>query len=105
MLIWGYNSKYLNLGIKFSDNCQSCGGVQDKRLILYYRYAHLYYYFRVIYEKQYLIECDFCGCFYKVSTHETEKLNGPPPIPFMDKYGALVLCGFVVMFFFGLLLL
>ena len=58
MIIWGSRGQNVILGVREHRDCEKCQTNRPFRLMLQYRYGHLYYVFRWVTQKQYFLACD-----------------------------------------------
>lgn len=100
MIIWGSGGDSIDLGQVKEQQCSTCEKVRPFKLLLQYRFKHLYYIFKWVSEKKYLLVCDVCHRGWELKAKEVEATFKKHPIPFMTRYGWTFLAGF-----FGLMLL
>lgn len=96
MFIWGSAGDVIRLGQEDPHNCPVCEKTRTFSLILSYQYQHAYYVFGFVSEKQYALVCDVCKQGTTVDASLIEPRLGGSPIPFMHRFGCLVLVGIVV---------
>ncbi|SCK23058.1 hypothetical protein PSELUDRAFT_2677 [Vogesella sp. LIG4] len=96
MIIWGSGGGGADLGQVELRQCLTCEKERPFKLILQYRYAHLYY-LRWVTEKKYHLACDVCRRGWELNTEEVEAKLEKSPIPFMTRYGWTFLVGFVAL--------
>jgi hypothetical protein len=87
MIIWGSRGQNVVLGVREHRDCEKCQTNRPFRLMLQYRYGHLYYVFRWVTQKQYFLACDVCKRGWKLDTKKVESDLKANPIPFGDRYG------------------
>lgn len=98
-IIWGSGGKSVELGVVEHKHCEVCERERPFRTVLQYRYAHIYWIFSWITEKQYSLLCDICSRGWKLNATDVEKTLDRHPIPFMRRYGwTFLLAIFVVPF-------
>jgi hypothetical protein len=87
----------IDLGEIHPQDCEECGQEQPFRLRFSYRYDHLFFVFGMMRARSYLVVCDVCQTPYRIPPEMARRLKpmGPDPVPFMHRYGCLVLCGIV----------
>jgi len=92
MLILGTGQEDIDLGPIHPQDCESCQKEQPFRLRLLYRYEHLFFLFGNARAKSYVIVCQGCGTPYRVPREVAWKLGRRErePIPFMGRYGCLM---------------
>ena len=98
MLVWGTGGKTVEAardgGVA---PCPVCQGNQPFRVLLNYRYAHLWYLFSWITSRQYVCQCTRCNNSRVVEPSAVaDKIGKTDPIPFMRRRGWLVGLGVVV---------
>src|ERR1700726_2925674 len=91
MIIYGTGGNVVDLGRDEFRECPTCGRIQPFRVMLRYRYVHLWYAFGVVDKKEYLSVCKVCHQTVSVKKKEIEPLLERLPIPFMERYGMLCL--------------
>jgi hypothetical protein len=101
MIIWGSRGKSLDLGFVGTEHCVTCEKPRPFHLYLQYRYGHLYWIFRAVTRKEYLKACEVCHRGVKLDTKQTEATFQKHPIPFVDRFG-LLLVGVAVVLVIGL---
>lgn len=92
MLVWGRGGNSVEAvrdgGV---GPCPVCQGNQPFRILLNYRYAHLWYLFSWITSRQYVCQCTRCNNGYTVEPRAiADKLGKTDPIPFMRRRGWMV---------------
>lgn len=103
MIIWGSGGGGADLGQVELRQCLTCEKERPFKLILQYRYAHLYY-LRWVTEKKYHLACDVCRRGWELNTEEVEAKLEKSPIPFMTRYGWTFLVGFVALVIIAVIL-
>jgi hypothetical protein len=98
MIIWGSGGKEADLGQVELRNCPTCERERPFKLLLQYRYAHLYY-LRWVTSRKYFLACDVCRHGSELDTARIEAKFDKHPIPFMTRFGWAFLVGGVVLFF------
>jgi hypothetical protein len=94
-IIWGSGGNSVDLGAVEHRHCETCERERPFRVILQYRYAHLYWIFSWITEKQYSLLCDICSRGWKLNAADVEKTLPQNPIPFIRRWGWTFLLGLV----------
>jgi hypothetical protein len=94
MIIWGSGGGAVDLGAADTRACPTCEKDRQFKIILLYKYAHLYY-LRWVTEKKYHLACDVCNRGWELNTAEVESKLEKNPIPFMTRYGWAFLVGIV----------
>lgn len=95
MIIWNSGGDLVNLGTVEEKHCQVCEKDQSFGLILQYRYWGLYWIFNFVTKKQYTLVCDVCQRGWTLDKSEVEDNLDAVPIPFMRRFGLLVLIAVV----------
>jgi len=98
MIIWGSGGGGADLGQLELRHCQTCERERPMKLLLQYRYAHLYY-LRWVTEKKYHMACDVCRRGWQLDNKEVEAKLEKNPIPFMTRYGWTFLVGAIALIF------
>jgi hypothetical protein len=97
MLIWGSRSKNVELGVVATQPCGTCEKERPFKLVLDYRYGHLWYLFRLVLEKNYAIVCEVCRRGWRVDAAKAEAGLGRNPIPFATRWSWAALVGLVAL--------
>jgi hypothetical protein len=92
MLVWGSGGNTVeavrDAGVA---PCPVCKGNQPFRLMLNYRYGHIWHLFGWVTSRQYLCLCTRCNHGYAVEPRAiADRLGARDPIPFMRRRGWLV---------------
>jgi hypothetical protein len=100
MVFYGTAGKQIDLGSADSRKCEVCGETRPFRVSLVYRYFHLYWIFRCVIGKQYLLTCEACGNGPEVEAPTAAQMvmNPSSSIPAWDRYGLAALVGVFVAF-------
>ena len=102
MIIWGSRNENKDLGVVQTKFCEVCEKQRPFKVMLFYKWSHLYWLFGQVSEKQYSLVCDVCGRGQILENHLIEATLVKNPIPFMRRYGWLVPAG---LFLYGVLVL
>ena len=94
MIIWGSGGGNADLGVAEQRDCQTCEKERPFKVLLHYKYAHLYC-LRWVTSKAYYLACDVCQRGSQLDTKEVESKLDKNPIPFMTRYGWTFLVGFI----------
>ena len=85
---WGSGTKQIecvsDAGVRA---CPICNSDQPFRALLTYRYAHLWYLFRWVRQREYALACKRCGNGPAVEPKELEGKLAGDPVPFLDRRG------------------
>jgi hypothetical protein len=92
MIVWGSGSGRSDLGVIETRACSTCERERQFRLLLHYRYSHLYY-LRWVTKKQYVLACNVCQRGWELDAASVESKLEKVPIPFMTRYGWVFLLG------------
>jgi hypothetical protein len=90
VVVWGSDSRSLNLGRLDERECAACGRAQPFQLSLAYKYFHLYWIFRWVKEKKYWATCVVCEQKWELQASKVELALGNSSIPLWDRYGLAV---------------
>jgi len=96
MIVWGSGGNVVNLGTVETRPCSTCEKDRPFNLIMRYRYFGLFWIFNTITEKKYYLLCDVCNRGWELENKRVEKTLKSVPIPWMNRYGILVLLGIPV---------
>ena len=96
MIIWGSGGNSVDLGQVELKHCETCEKDRPFKLLLQYKYAHLYY-LRWVTEKKYHLACDVCSRGWELKTAEVEQKLEKNPIPFMTRFGWTFLVGAIAL--------
>ncbi len=95
MIVWGSGGDVVQLGAAGQGQCQSCERERNFRNVLAYRYAHVWYLFSWVTQKQYMTVCEACNRGFQHDSKTFEAKLGKSPIPFYRRYGGLALLGLI----------
>ena len=104
MIIWGSGNGDADLGVAEHRECATCEKERPFKVLLQYRYAHLYY-LRWVTKKAYYLACEVCQRGVALDTKAVEAKLEKHPIPFMTRYGWTFLIGIPVALFLPALLI
>jgi hypothetical protein len=96
MLIWGARSETKVLVPMGTERCPTCEQERPFRLVLHYRYAHLWYVVRWVTRRIYSISCEVCGRGGVVDRKTAEAHAKGDPIPFITRWSWAFFAGVVV---------
>ena len=92
MIIWGSGGGGADLGVAEHRACPTCERERPFKVLLQYRYAHLYY-LRWVTKKAYFLACEVCQRGFALDAKAVEAKLEKHPIPFMTRYGWAFLLG------------
>ena len=98
MIIWGSGNGGADLGVAEQRECATCEKERPFKVLLQYRYAHLYY-LRWVTKKTYFLACDVCQRGWTLDAKAVEAKLQKHPIPFMTRYGWTFLLGGIAALF------
>jgi hypothetical protein len=100
--VFGTGTDEVDLGRVHTQTCEVCRRDRPFRLKLVYRYEHLFWVFGNARARSYLLVCEACGTAWRIAPADARKLGRlrSDPIPFMRRYGCLIV--FLVVFGLGL---
>ena len=104
MIIWGSGGGGADLGVAEHRDCATCEKERPFKVLLQYRYAHLYY-LRWVTKKAYYLACEVCQRGVALDTRAVEAKLEKHPIPFMTRYGWTFLIGIPAAIFLPALLI
>jgi hypothetical protein len=96
MLIWGSKGEIADLGVQAHHNCTTCERERPFKLALQYKVHHIWYLFKWVTQKQYLLVCDVCQRGSKLDAKEVEPKLAKHPIPLLSRYGWTLLIALIV---------
>ena len=102
MIVWGSKGFSRNLlsGYRVA-HCEVCEKDRHYKLALVYKIWGLWWIFNFVTERQYMVVCEICERGWELEADKFEKSikedGAKSPIPFMHRYGLLVLIGFIVL--------
>jgi hypothetical protein len=97
VIIWGSGNGGADLGVAENRACETCEKERPFKVLLQYKYAHLYH-LRWVTEKAYYLACDVCRRGVKLDPRSVEAKLKTHPIPFMTRNGWMFLVGGPAMF-------
>lgn len=95
-IVWGSGGDNIDLGVVEDKYCEVCEKNRPFKMFLQYRYAHIYWIFSWITQKQYLLLCDICHRGWNLKTAEVEKTLSQNPIPFIRRKGWVFLVSLIM---------
>jgi hypothetical protein len=95
MIIWGSGGESKDLGVMETRRCDTCEKDRPFKLVLQYRYGHIWYLFKWVSERKYVLQCDVCHHGWQVDTKQVESNLKTNPIPFATRYGLAFLAGVI----------
>ncbi len=91
VIIYGSGANRIDLGRFSTQNCDDCQKTRPHKLILDYKFDHIYW-CKTVTEKQYYLFCAFChGSVHSLEAMQVESKLGGNPIPFWTRYGLIIL--------------
>lgn len=94
MIIWGSGGGSADLGVAEHRACPTCEKERPFKVLLQYKYAHLYY-LRWVTKKAYFLACDICHRGAPLDAKAVEAKLEKNPIPFMTRNGWTFLVAFI----------
>jgi hypothetical protein len=98
MIIWGSGGGGGDLGEVEQRQCLTCEKVRSFKLLLQYRYAHIYW-LRWVTSRKYFVACDVCQRGSEVEESAVKPHLTADPIPFMTRFGWAFLVGGIALIF------
>ena len=98
MFIFGSGHKTIRIPINNVPPCGTCRRDSQRVIAIDYDYSHIFWLFKGLKNKVVVGRCEACGTSVALDkSHEKDvyRALGRNPIPFMDRYGALVLIAIV----------
>jgi len=97
VIIWGSGNGNADLGVAEHRACATCERERPFKVLLQYKYAHLYY-LRWVTKKAYYLACEVCHRGAELDARAVEAKLQKHPIPFMTRYGWTFLVAIPAMF-------
>lgn len=95
MLIWGSKGAVADLGVQAHHHCATCERERPFKLALQYKIHHLYYLFKWVSSKQYLLVCEVCQRGSQLVAKDVESKLTKNPIPVMHRFGWVLLVALI----------
>lgn len=95
MLIWGRGSAGVRVAAAGNNDCPYCETEKPYSVYLNYRYAHLYYLFSWITQREYVRACDNCRRGKVLSRDEVKALAAVDPVPWLQRSGWMIGAGLI----------
>ena len=90
VIIYGSGADRIDLGRFSTEHCADCQKTRPYKLVLDYKYEHIYW-CKTVTEKQYYQFCTFCrGSVWNLEAEAVELKLGRNPIPFSTRYGLVI---------------
>ena len=86
----------VDLGGAQTRRCEICNQIRQFQNFLSYRYWALYGVFGFVTERHYLVACEICGRGQEIEKRAAEAEFDRDPIPFMQRFGLLVLLAVLI---------
>jgi hypothetical protein len=87
MLVWGSKGVVADLGAQSTQACPTCERERPFKLALQYKLHHVWYLFKWVSNKQYMLLCDVCQRGAKLDAKQVEAKLQKNPIPFGSRFG------------------
>lgn len=91
MIIWGIADAAVNLGRAETNKCLTCQQTRSFSLLLQYEYFHVFWLFGLVTKKKYFLACDACQRGWELDKKKVEARLTGSAIPFMRRFGLLLL--------------
>ena len=104
MIVYGSGGDLVVVRPEGEQMCPVCERVRPFSLLLRYEYQHCYFVFGLVSSREYYVVCDVCQRGERVRRKEIEPTLERIPIPFMRRYGCLLLIVPPLLLFLGLIL-
>ncbi|RIK77578.1 MAG: hypothetical protein DCC68_16995 [Planctomycetota bacterium] len=91
MIIFGSGGDNVVVGQLSNQPCEFCGDERPFSVLLNYRYFGFYWVFNCVTERNYWAVCDACQRGMELDEPDLISRLPPAPIPFMRRWGLLVL--------------
>ncbi len=100
--IYGVEADTVDFGQRETRRCDSCNVLASFRLLLWYRFYHLFFVFGAVVEKRHFLQCLSCG--HALPTPEPPELQTTRRIPLHRRFGLYVWFAFVLLLVVPLIL-
>ncbi|HZR29173.1 MAG TPA: hypothetical protein VFA71_10345 [Terriglobales bacterium] len=91
MIIFGTRGAVHELGNLGMRPCPTCGTERPFKNVVTYRYFHIWYLFGMVTSQKFLEMCGICSRGREISSENARNLVNTSPIPFMRRFGLLIL--------------
>jgi hypothetical protein len=91
MIVFGTRGDKVLMERVQAEQCPVCERKRPFSIWLQYEYDHVWYIFGWLRSRKYYLLCDVCNRGKKLDRREYEQGIGKLPIPFMQRYGRLLL--------------
>jgi hypothetical protein len=91
MIVFGTRGDKVLMEHSSARQCPVCERERPFSIWLQYEYDHVWYVFGYLRWRKYFLLCDICNRGQKLDRREYEQTIGKVPIPFMRRYGCLLL--------------
>ena len=89
-MIFGIGNDTIKIASLGESHCPVCARTRPFTLYLNYEYLHALYIFAAVNDKEYVEVCDVCSRGEPIDEHSVVAKHGPPPIPFMRRFGCAI---------------
>ena len=89
MLVWGWQTRSIDLGRQEIQYCSHCGQQRPFRLTFQYTSFRLYCLFGMVTSKRYIRQCSCCGRAWQQEPPQLGTVS-QPSIPFMHRFGLFI---------------
>jgi hypothetical protein len=96
MFTFGDAVNTVQLGHYEDSYCSVCEAERPFSLTLEYKWGYIGRDFGFVQKKAYVLTCDICQTWKVLDTKEVEQKLGRVPIPFMHRFGCLILAVVIV---------
>ena len=93
MIIWGWQTRSIDLGQQQIQYCGHCRQQRPFRLAFQYTFFRLYCLFGMVTSKRYIRQCSCCGKGWRQEPCRIDP-DRRPSIPFMHRFGLFMFIAF-----------
>ncbi|HTD22738.1 MAG TPA: hypothetical protein VK738_08800 [Terriglobales bacterium] len=96
MIIFGTRGDTHELGDLGMRSCPVCQADRPFKTVVSYRYFHIWFFFGMVTSQKFIEMCTICRRGREIASENARNLVNTSPIPFMRRFGLLILVVVVV---------
>ena len=104
MLVFGSGSNSVVVEPLGTHHCSTCGTVRPFHLVLWYRFWHFYYIFRLVVEEKYSRACEICGRGETLTKAQVAAQLSESPLTVWQRFGCLIWFAFLAVIIASLII-
>ena len=93
--VYGVDADTVDFGPRETRRCEGCGSTSSFRLLLWYRFYHLFFVLGAVVERRHFLQCYSCG--HALPTAEPTEFKTFRRIPLHRRYGLYAWLAFVLL--------